>query len=128
MPASGGENDAFDNCSPVHVWMDAGDCSSLWHGFIAGHRFADRDDGFHTIDSALKRSPASTTSFSGKHSLKQVKSSVPAPGRRLYDSSNIARRSSKKFYHCFNAAHTGRYGCEAGGTLHPLSPSFGGYL
>lgn len=70
MPASGGENDAFDNLSPVHVRMDAGACSSIWHGFFAGHRFADRHDGFPSTDSAYKRSPASTTSLSGKHSLK----------------------------------------------------------
>jgi len=77
MPAFGGEKNAFDNFLPVHVWMDAGACASIWHGFFAGHRFADRHDGFHSTDSAFKRSPATTTSLSGKHSLKQVKSSVP---------------------------------------------------
>jgi hypothetical protein len=65
---------------------------------------------------------------SGKHSLTQVSRVSQAPGRRLYVSSNIARRSSKKFCAWSNAAQLGRYGCEAGGTHHPLSPSFGGYL
>jgi hypothetical protein len=63
MPASGGENDAFDNCPPVHFWMDAGTRASIWHGFFAGHLFADRYDGFHSTDSVPKRSPASPTSL-----------------------------------------------------------------
>jgi hypothetical protein len=70
MPASGGKNDAFDNFSPVHVRMDAGACSSIWHGFFAGHRIADRHDVFHSTDSAFKRSPASTTSLSGNTFIK----------------------------------------------------------
>lgn len=78
--------------------MDAGACASIWHGFFAGHRFADRHHGFHSTDSAFKSSPANTTPLSGKQSLKQVKSSVPRSRKKGFMSQatwlDEARKSS----------------------------------